>query len=202
MALDDVPASIRMARGRQAPPNTTRERSPRRGPEPTRAPKTPERHNISTPRAATARGKQAALDDLPASLKQYFEQMRTQTRPIGYDSIVDHRPRALEYGSVAAEAPPAQRQKTDAEALALEAAFNEATGEAQVMLVGRARTKEIDWRTLPPDKLKAAKQAVVEEWAKWQEHSAIKPLEQSQLDEIMKRNPGQKIVGARWAIVE
>ena len=44
--------------------------------------------------------------------------------------------------------------------------------------------------------------AMVREWDKWNEFGVTKFLSKKQLNDIMKRNPDQKIVGTRWVFTE
>ena len=44
--------------------------------------------------------------------------------------------------------------------------------------------------------------ATTREWDKWNELGVTKFLYKKQLNEIMKRNPDQKIVGTRWVLTE
>ena len=44
--------------------------------------------------------------------------------------------------------------------------------------------------------------AMVREWDKWNEFGVTKFLSKKQLNDIMKRNPDQKIMGTRWVFTE
>ena len=78
----------------------------------------------------------------------------------------------------------------------------ENSGCADVLLTRRAANKEVQYDALVKSQQERADAAMVREWDKWNEFRVTKFLSKKQLNDIMKRNPAQKIVGTRWVFTE
>ena len=68
-------------------------------------------------------------------------------------------------------------------------------GCADVLLTRRAANKEVQYDALVKSQQERVDAAMVREWDKWNEFGVTKFLSKKQLNDIMKRNPDQKIVG-------
>ena len=75
-------------------------------------------------------------------------------------------------------------------------------GCADVLLTRRAANKEVQYDALVKSQQERVDAAMVREWDKWNEFGVTKFLSKKQLNDIMKRNPDQKIVGTRWVFTE
>ena len=78
----------------------------------------------------------------------------------------------------------------------------ENSGCADVPLTRRAANKEVQCDALVKSLQIRVDAAKVRDWDKWNEFGVTKFLSKKQLNDIMKRNPDQKIVGTRWVITE
>ena len=78
----------------------------------------------------------------------------------------------------------------------------ENSGCADVLLARRAANKEVQYDALVKSQQVRVDAAMVREWDKWNEFGVTKFLSKKQLNDIMKRNPDQKIVGTRWVFTE
>ena len=78
----------------------------------------------------------------------------------------------------------------------------ENSGCADVLLTRRAANKEVQYDALVKSQQVRVDAAMVREWDKWNEFGVTKFLSKKQLNDIMKRNPDQKIVGTRWVFTE
>ena len=78
----------------------------------------------------------------------------------------------------------------------------ENSGCADVFLTRRAANKEVQYDALVKSQQVRVDAAMVREWDKWNEIGVTKFLSKKQLNDIMKRNPDQKIVGTRWVFTE
>ena len=78
----------------------------------------------------------------------------------------------------------------------------ENSGCADVLLTRRAANKEVQYDGLVKSQQERVDAAMVREWDKWNEFGVTKFLSKKQLNDIMKRNPDQKIVGTRWVFTE
>ena len=78
----------------------------------------------------------------------------------------------------------------------------ENSGCADVLLTRRAANKEVQYDALVKSQQVRVDAAMVREWDKWNEFGVTKFLSKRQLNDIMKRNPDQKIVGTRWVFTE
>ena len=78
----------------------------------------------------------------------------------------------------------------------------ENSGCADVLLTRRAANKEVQYDALVKSQQVRVDAAMVREWDKWNEFGVSKFLSKKQLNDIMKRNPDQKIVGTRWVFTE
>ena len=76
------------------------------------------------------------------------------------------------------------------------------SGCAYVLLTRRAANKEVQYVALVKSQQVRVDAAMVREWDKWNEFGVTKFLSKKQLNDIMKRNPDQKIVGTRWVFTE
>ena len=70
----------------------------------------------------------------------------------------------------------------------------------EVFLTGKAAQKEIKYCDLSPPQRVLMLKAMAKEWDKWTEFKASRFLTESELKQILKRNPHQKIVGTRWVL--
>ena len=68
----------------------------------------------------------------------------------------------------------------------------------EVLLTGKVAQKEIKYCDLSPPQRALMLKAMAKEWDKWTEFKAFRFLTESELQQILKRNPHQKIVGTRW----
>ena len=73
---------------------------------------------------------------------------------------------------------------------------------ATVLLPGRAACKEARCDTLTKSQQGCMDAATTREWDKRNEFGVTKFLSKGQLNDSMKRNSNQKIVGARWVLTE
>ena len=71
-----------------------------------------------------------------------------------------------------------------------------------VLLTRRAANKEVQYDALVKSQQERVDVATTREWDKWDEFGVTKFLSKKQLNDIMKRNPDQKIVGTRWVFTE
>ena len=78
----------------------------------------------------------------------------------------------------------------------------ENSGCADVLVTRRAEKKEVQNDALVKSQQVRVDAAMVREWDKWNEFGVTKFLFKKQLNDIMKRNPDQKIVGTRWVFTE
>ena len=78
----------------------------------------------------------------------------------------------------------------------------ENSGCADVLLTRRAANKEVQYDALVKSQQVRVDAAMTREWDKWNEFGVTKLLSKKQLNDIMKRNPDQKIVGTRWVFTE
>ena len=78
----------------------------------------------------------------------------------------------------------------------------ENSGCADVLLTRRAANKDVQYDALVKSQQVRVDAAMVREWDKWNEFGVTKFLSKKQLNDIMKRNPDQKIVGTRWVFME
>ena len=78
----------------------------------------------------------------------------------------------------------------------------ENSGCADVLLTLRAANKEVQYDALVKSQQERVHAAMVREWDKWNEFGVTKFLSKMQLNDIMKRNPDEKIVGTRWVFTE
>ena len=78
----------------------------------------------------------------------------------------------------------------------------EKSGCADVLLTREAANKEVQYDALVKSQQVRVDAAMVREWDKWNEFGVTKFLSKKQLNDIMKRNPDQKIVGTRWVFTE
>ena len=78
----------------------------------------------------------------------------------------------------------------------------ENSGCADVLLTRRAANKEVQYDALVKSQQVRVDAAMIREWDKWNEFGVSKFLSKKQLNDIMKRNPDQKIVGTRWVFTE
>ena len=78
----------------------------------------------------------------------------------------------------------------------------ENSGCADVLLTRRAANKEVQYDALVKSQQVRVDASMVREWDKWNEFGVTKFLSKKQLNDIMKRNPDQKIVGTRWVFTE
>ena len=76
----------------------------------------------------------------------------------------------------------------------------ENSGCADVLLTRRAANKEVQYDALVKSQQVRVDAAMVREWDKWNEFGVTKFLSKKHLNDIMKRNPDQKIVGTRWGV--
>ena len=76
------------------------------------------------------------------------------------------------------------------------------SGCAYVLLTRRAANKEVQCDALVKSLQIRVDAAKVRDWDKWNEFGVTKFLSKKKLNDIMKRNPDQKIVGTRWVITE
>ena len=67
----------------------------------------------------------------------------------------------------------------------------------EVFLTGKAAQKEIKHCDLSPPRRIWMLKAMAKEWDKWTEFKASRFLTESELQQILKRNPHQKIGGTR-----
>ena len=79
---------------------------------------------------------------------------------------------------------------------------SENSGCADVLLNRPAANKEVQYDALVMSKQVRVNAAMVREWDKWNEFGVTKFLSKRQLNDIMKRNSDQKIVGTRWVFTE
>ena len=79
---------------------------------------------------------------------------------------------------------------------------SENSGCADVLPTRRAANKEVQYDALVKSQQVRVDAAMVREWDKWNEFGVTKFLSKKQLNDIMKRNPDQKIVGSRWVFTE
>ena len=70
-------------------------------------------------------------------------------------------------------------------------------GCADVLLTRRAANKEVQYDALVRSQQERVDVAMTREWDKWNEFGVTKFLSKKQLNDIMKRDPVQKIVGTR-----
>ena len=73
-------------------------------------------------------------------------------------------------------------------------------GCADVLLTRRAANKEVQYDALVKSQLERVDAAMVREWDKWNEFGVTKFLSKKQLNDIMKRNPDQKICGNQMGL--
>ena len=73
---------------------------------------------------------------------------------------------------------------------------------ANVLLPGRAACKEARYDTLTKSQQGCMDAATTREWDKRNECGVTKFLSKGQLNDSMKRNSNQKIVGTRWVLTE
>ena len=78
----------------------------------------------------------------------------------------------------------------------------ENSGCEDVLLNRRASKKEVQYDALTKLQQGRVDVAMVREWDTWNEFGVTKFLSKKQLNDIMKRNPDQKIVGTRWVLTE
>ena len=78
----------------------------------------------------------------------------------------------------------------------------ENSGCADVLLTHQAANKEVQYDALVKSQQVRVDASMVREWDKWNEFRVTKVLSKKQLNDIMKRNPDQKIVGTRWVFTE
>ena len=78
----------------------------------------------------------------------------------------------------------------------------ENSGCAAVLLTRRAANKEVQDDALVKSQQERVDAAMVREWDKWNEFRVTKFLSKKQMNDIMKRNQDQKIVGTRWVFTE
>ena len=78
----------------------------------------------------------------------------------------------------------------------------ENSGCADVLLTRRAANKEVQCDAFVKSQQERVDVATTREWDKWNEFGGTKFLSKKQLNDIMKRNPDQKIVGTRWVFTE
>ena len=76
------------------------------------------------------------------------------------------------------------------------------SGCADVLFTRRAANKEVQYDALVKSQHLRVDAAMFREWDKWNEFGVTKFLSKKQLNDIMKRNPDQKIVGTRWVFTE
>ena len=78
----------------------------------------------------------------------------------------------------------------------------ENSGYADVLLTRRAANQEVQYDALVQSQQVLLHAAMVREWDKRNEFGVTKFMSKKQLNDIMKRNPDQKIVGTRWVFTE
>ena len=79
----------------------------------------------------------------------------------------------------------------------------ENSGEcADVLFTRRAANKEVQYYALVKSQQVRVDAAMIREWDKWNEFGVTKFLSKKQLNDIIKQNPDQKIVGTRWVFTE
>ena len=66
----------------------------------------------------------------------------------------------------------------------------------------RAANKEVQYDALVKSQQIRVDPAMVREWDKWDHFGVTKFSSKKQLNDIIKRNPDQKIVGTRWVFTE
>ena len=71
-----------------------------------------------------------------------------------------------------------------------------------VLLTRQTANKEVQYDALMKLQQERVDVAMTREWDKWNEFGVTKFLSKKQLNDIMKRNPDQKIVGTRWVFTE
>ena len=69
-------------------------------------------------------------------------------------------------------------------------------------LTRQAANKEVQYDALVKSQQERVDAAMVREWDKWNEFGVTKFLSKNHLNDIMKRNPDQKLVGTRWVFTE
>ena len=78
----------------------------------------------------------------------------------------------------------------------------ENSGCADVPLTRGAANKEVQHDALVKSQQVRVDPAMVREWDKWDHFGVTKFSSKKQLNDIIKRNPDQKIVGTRWVFTE
>ena len=77
------------------------------------------------------------------------------------------------------------------------------SGECEDVLLTRgAANKEVQYDALVKSQQERVDASMIREWDKWNEFGFTKFLSKEQLNDIMKRNPDQQIVGTRWVFTE
>ena len=76
----------------------------------------------------------------------------------------------------------------------------ENSGYADVLLTRRAANQEVQYDALVQSQQVLLHAAMVREWDKWNEFGVTKFMSKKQLNDIMKRNPDQKIVGNQMGL--
>ena len=76
------------------------------------------------------------------------------------------------------------------------------SGCADVLFTRRAANKEVQYDALVKSHQEHVDVAMNREWDKWTEFGVAKFLSKKQLNDVVKRNPDQKIVGTRWVFTE
>ena len=69
-----------------------------------------------------------------------------------------------------------------------------------VMLVGRARSKEVAWSKLDEQGKAQFKVAMAEEWSRWEDFKAFLPMTAKEYTSVMARAKPPEMIGTRWVL--
>ena len=134
------------------------------------------------------RGEIRRLDPTPATPRPKWPRSESQ------DASLDDVP-----ASIRARLNP-QRGTPDHSVLEISSTSNE---DIQVLLVGRARAKEIKMKDLNLEQRKAVRSAMAEEWQKWTNFTATQTLTEDEFAQLQRDHPANaRPIDTRWVLTE